>query len=269
MLPRLRRYARSLARDGHEADDLLQDCVENAIASQGHWRGANLAGWMMAIMTNLTQPASPPATLRHLFRAGRSAEPASTAEPSDPLERDRLLGAIDALSPDQRAVLMLVVVEGYSYAEIAVMLDIPLGTVMSRLSRRARRRRHAARAQHHRHPEAFMNNGDRGDMSEDELHAYVDGRCRPSGSRRRGVAGRKSARRRRGRRLESTERRHSRPVGAEPESGVMPAALRRAGTMRRFDISLAAAAIAACLSVIVGAGAGLSIAVSRPRRRPP
>jgi RNA polymerase sigma-70 factor (ECF subfamily) len=139
LLPRLRRYARSLAHDRQEADDLLQDCVENAIAGQGRWRGANLAGWLMAIMTNLNRNRH-----RHQKRSGMFAamddvaEPASTAEPSDPLERDRLLGAIDALSPDQRAVLMLIVVEGYSYAEIALMLDIPLGTVMSRLSRARR-----------------------------------------------------------------------------------------------------------------------------------
>ncbi len=136
LLPRLRRYARSLARDGHEADDLLQDCVENAIAGQGYWRGANLAGWMMAIMTNLNRNRHRRQQRSGMFSAlDDVAEPASTTEPADPLERDRLLGAINALSPDQRAVLMLIVIEGYSYAEIAVMLDIPLGTVMSRLSR--------------------------------------------------------------------------------------------------------------------------------------
>lgn len=139
LLPRLRRYARSLAHNGHEADDLLQDCVENAIAGQGHFRGANLAGWMMAIMTNLNRNRHRRQQRSGMFSAmDEVAEPASAGEPPDPLERDRLLDAINALSPDQRAVLMLVVVEGYSYAEIAVMLDIPLGTVMSRLSRARR-----------------------------------------------------------------------------------------------------------------------------------
>jgi RNA polymerase sigma-70 factor (ECF subfamily) len=60
---------------------------------------------------------------------------AAVEQPSDPLERSRLEGALNALSEENRAVLMLVVMEGYTYQQVADMLDIPIGTVMSRLSR--------------------------------------------------------------------------------------------------------------------------------------
>ena len=66
---------------------------------------------------------------------GEAERMAATGEPADPLERRRLEAAIDQLPPDNRAVLMLVVVEGYTYAEVAATLGVPIGTVMSRLSR--------------------------------------------------------------------------------------------------------------------------------------
>ncbi len=135
VLPRLRRYARSLSRSGAEAEDLLHDCLEQGLAKQATWRGENLAGWLMTVMTNLYRNRG-----RHEPGPGRvgvdAAERTAAAEdPADPLERRRLAAAIDMLSPDNRAVLMLVVVEGYTYAEVAATLGIPIGTVMSRLSR--------------------------------------------------------------------------------------------------------------------------------------
>lgn len=139
LLPRLRRYARSLSADRDDADDLLQQCLENALARRPTWRGENLAAWLMAIMTNLSRNRH--RSRRRAGAAGPSEDetelPAAAGE-QDPLERDRLAAAIDRLDPDQRAVLMLVVVEGYTYAEVAAMLEIPLGTVMSRLSRARR-----------------------------------------------------------------------------------------------------------------------------------
>ena len=66
---------------------------------------------------------------------GEAERIAASGQPADPLERRRLEAAIDRLGPDNRAVLMLVVVEGYTYAEVAATLGIPIGTVMSRLSR--------------------------------------------------------------------------------------------------------------------------------------
>jgi RNA polymerase sigma-70 factor (ECF subfamily) len=75
-------------------------------------------------------------TLVELDVAEELASPELTA---DPLERTRLEDALNSLSEENRAVLMLVVIEGYSYSEVAVALDIPIGTVMSRLSRARQR----------------------------------------------------------------------------------------------------------------------------------
>jgi RNA polymerase sigma-70 factor (ECF subfamily) len=139
LMPALRRYALSLSRNRQDAEDLVQDSLESAFAHIGAWRGANLRGWLLTIMTNLHRS-------RYRTLAGRTEsaaiETAETVEaPSaqgDPLERDRLLAAINLLAPEQRSVLMLVVVEGYTYAEVAEMQGIPIGTVMSRLSRARR-----------------------------------------------------------------------------------------------------------------------------------
>lgn len=139
LMPALRRYALALSRNRQDAEDLVQDSLEAAFANLGAWRGANLRGWLLTIMTNMHRG-------RYRTLAGRTrhaaieaaSDVAAPAGPDDPLERDRLVAAIDLLSPEQRSVLMLVVVEGYAYAEVAAMLGIPLGTVMSRLSRARR-----------------------------------------------------------------------------------------------------------------------------------
>jgi RNA polymerase sigma-70 factor (ECF subfamily) len=135
LLPDLRRYSRSLARSDADGEDLLQDSVERVLQSRATWSGINLRGWVLTIMTNL---------YRNGTRRGRrfpavdieAAEDLASTEPvADPLERNRLARAIDALTPDHRAVLMLVVIEGYSYAEVADIVHVPVGTVMSRLAR--------------------------------------------------------------------------------------------------------------------------------------
>ncbi len=139
LMPALRRYAASLSRSRQDADDLVQDAMEAAFAHIGAWRGVNLRGWLMTIVTNVHRRRYRTAAGRTQFapldEAGEVAAPATLG---DPLARDQLLAAIDLLAPEQRSVLMLVVVEGYAYAEIAAMLDIPVGTVMSRLSRARR-----------------------------------------------------------------------------------------------------------------------------------
>lgn len=136
LMPRLRRYARSLSKNMSEADDLVQDTLEAAIKGKSNWRGANFKSWMMTIMTNVyrnrRRSGFKPGTMVGLEDAG---EVAVQLPVSDPFERDKLWAAINALPSDYRAVLMLVVVEGYKYADVADMLAVPLGTVMSRLSR--------------------------------------------------------------------------------------------------------------------------------------
>lgn len=135
LMPDLRRYSRSLTRSDIDSEDLLQDSVERVLAARATWSGINLRGWVLTIMTNLHRNGS---------RRDRRFPPADIAEAEglavpeaagDPLERARLARALDALTPDHRAVLMLVVIEGYSYAEVADIARIPVGTVMSRLAR--------------------------------------------------------------------------------------------------------------------------------------
>ncbi len=141
LLPGLRRYSRSLTRSDFDGEDLLQDCVETALAKRASWRGGSLKAWVYTIMTNLHHnrgrnvrrfPAVDISEADHL-------EAPTTA--ADPLERDRLQAALDGLAPEYRSVLMLVVVEGYAYQEVADILGVPIGTVMSRLSRARERLR--------------------------------------------------------------------------------------------------------------------------------
>lgn len=139
LMPALRRYARSLSRDRQDAEDLVQDSLEAAFAHLGGWRGVNLRGWLLTIMTNLSRRRHRSAAGRAVFaELGEADALEAPGREGDPLERDRLLAAINLLAPEQRSVLMLVVVEGYAYAEVADMLAIPIGTVMSRLSRARR-----------------------------------------------------------------------------------------------------------------------------------
>lgn len=147
LLPRLRRYARVLARDAAAADDLVQDTLERAWARHRQWRpGSDLRAWVFSIMHNrhvdltrssLARPERPAA-------AGAEAEAeallqeAAAAPEIEALDLERAFGQ---LADEHRQVLVLVAVEQMSYAEAAEALGVPVGTVMSRLSRaRARLR---------------------------------------------------------------------------------------------------------------------------------
>jgi len=137
-VPRLRLYARALTGNMTAADDLVQDSLSRAIEKHHLWqRGTNLAAWLTTIM-------------RHQFidncRSRRTVSFTELIEdriesltaPADQLlhmELERTGDAIDRLPVDYREVLILVAVEGMSYEEAAVLLDIPVGTVRSRLSR--------------------------------------------------------------------------------------------------------------------------------------
>lgn len=138
-MPALRRYAHALTGNGADAEDLFQDCLERALAHEKSWRGANLKAWLFTLMTNrhkntLRSARARPQTTS-LDAATQIAEQQS--EP-DPFAHDRLVKAMRLISEDGRAVLLLVVLEGYTYAEVAAILEIPIGTVMSRLSRARR-----------------------------------------------------------------------------------------------------------------------------------
>jgi RNA polymerase sigma-70 factor (ECF subfamily) len=139
LLPSLRRYSRSLTRTDADGDDLLQDCVEKVLTRRGQWRGLNLRGWMLTIMTNLYRNGLRQRAGRSFVDLEESVDMPAPEIDADPLERSRLEIALNTLPEENRAVLMLVVVEGYSYQDVATMLDIPIGTVMSRLSRARKR----------------------------------------------------------------------------------------------------------------------------------
>ncbi len=149
--PRLARFARSLTRDEASADDLTQETIARALAAQ--WRfqpGTNLKAWLFRIMRNtylntLRDSASRP-QLVSLDEFG--AEPAgSRAEAFNPVEADvilradlRRIGQAYRTLPSVLAVpLYLAAIEELSYAEVAAILDIKVGTVMSRIYRARRR----------------------------------------------------------------------------------------------------------------------------------
>jgi len=135
-LPGLRRYARALTGDRWAADDLVQDTLERACAKWQLWvAGSDLRAWLFTLMHNLylNQRRSARVALSSMSidEMEDILEAPSSTGP-DPLDISRCL---QRLPPDQRAVLLLVVLEDMSYQEAARMLAIPLGTVMSRLSR--------------------------------------------------------------------------------------------------------------------------------------
>jgi RNA polymerase sigma factor (sigma-70 family) len=137
-IPALRRYARALLRDPSAADDLVQDCLERAIARWSQRRDGNAKSWLFAILHNLAINRLRQGTRRgaHLS-LDAVAETAMTTPPAQEaglLGRD-IIAALAALPEEQRSVLLLVGVEDLSYADTARVLAIPIGTVMSRLAR--------------------------------------------------------------------------------------------------------------------------------------
>ncbi|WP_173509841.1 RNA polymerase sigma factor [Sinorhizobium psoraleae] len=138
LMPALRRYSRSLTRSDPDGEDLLQDCVEKVLARRAQWRGVNLRAWAFTIMTNLYRNRHRHWVQHPEVELDDELGLASEADNADPLEKLRLERALDGLSAENRSVLMLVVIEGYRYQDVADMMAIPIGTVMSRLSRARR-----------------------------------------------------------------------------------------------------------------------------------
>lgn len=133
-IPRLRRYARALAGDNHLADDLVQDTLERALTKFHLWRhGSDLRAWMFTIMHNVF--INQLKARRELALDDAVEDGLQSAPQSDPLELRDLETALRRLPVEQREVLLLVGLEQLSYAEASQALDVPVGTVMSRLSR--------------------------------------------------------------------------------------------------------------------------------------
>jgi RNA polymerase sigma-70 factor (ECF subfamily) len=141
-IPRLRRYARALAGDRHQADDLVQDTLERALNKLHLWRpGSDMRAWLFAIMHNVfvNQVRGRRQDTDALADDDLIAAPVGTV---DRLEIRDLQAVLMAIPAEQRAVVLLVGLEEMSYAEAAKSLGVPIGTVMSRLARGRERLRH-------------------------------------------------------------------------------------------------------------------------------
>ncbi len=137
-IPRLRRYARALTRDPNTADDLVQDCLARALGKLHLWQeGTDLRAWLFTILHNQY--------VNHIRRAVREGAAVGLSENEPLLSRGPQQGrrlelrdlerAIVKLPEEQRSVILLVGLEGMRYEEVAAVLDVPVGTVRSRLSR--------------------------------------------------------------------------------------------------------------------------------------
>ena len=140
LLPRLRRFARGLTRDAGDADDLCQGAVERALKSRHLWQqGTRLDSWMYRITRNLWIDERRAAGRRGPHDPIDDAITQVAGDGANAVEAgalaDDIDGAMSRLPDEQREVVMLVLVEGYAYREAADILEVPIGTVTSRLAR--------------------------------------------------------------------------------------------------------------------------------------
>jgi RNA polymerase sigma-70 factor, ECF subfamily len=132
-IPALRRYARSLTRDADIADDLVQDTLVRALRSEHLFHGGEVRSWLYTILTNLNRNRLRSLARRPLHASLEDNDAPDMAGPEGggrDIER-----ALATLVEDQRNTLLLVVLEGLTYREVAEVQGVPIGTVMSRLAR--------------------------------------------------------------------------------------------------------------------------------------
>jgi len=138
LIPRLRRYARALTRDAQRADDLVQDTLLRGLIKQDRWEpGTNLRAWLFTLMHNQY--------VNDVRRASRetgtididdvSSSLVATTDPTASRQLHELERALGQLATEQREVILLVGLEGFSYEDAAGILAVPVGTIRSRLSR--------------------------------------------------------------------------------------------------------------------------------------
>ena len=140
LLPRLRRFAHALSRNAADADDLTQGTIERALRSQSQWQsGTSLDSWLYRIMRNLWID-----TVRARGRREDLHAPVEEAERvgDDPrtaieakVDLSKAMASMQCLPDEQREVVALILIEGFSYQECSEILGIPMGTVSSRLVR--------------------------------------------------------------------------------------------------------------------------------------
>ena len=132
-IPALRRYARALTRDAETADDLVQDTLVRALRSEHLFHGGAVRSWLYTILTNLNRNRLRSLARRPIVRQLEDDDAADIAGPEAggrDIER-----ALALLVEEQRTALLLVVLEGLTYREVAEVQGVPIGTVMSRLAR--------------------------------------------------------------------------------------------------------------------------------------
>lgn len=137
LLPRLRRFARVLARDPHDADDLVQTAIERALAHAGQLRtDAPLAAWMFGILRHAWIDEQRTRGRRgRLFAVGESTEDVVDVTHGAAVDALAVQDAVARLPQEQRLAVALVLVEGLSYKEAAHVMEVPIGTLTSRLAR--------------------------------------------------------------------------------------------------------------------------------------
>jgi RNA polymerase sigma-70 factor (ECF subfamily) len=131
-IPALRRYARALTRDSETADDIVQDTLLRALRSEHLFHGGDVRAWLYTILTNLNRNRLRGLSRRPALIPIKDSDLTISAPDSGARDISR---ALDELPEEPRAALLLVVLEGLTYREVAEVQGVPIGTVMSRLAR--------------------------------------------------------------------------------------------------------------------------------------
>jgi len=137
LLPRLRRFARNLTRNPHDADDVVQIAIERALTRLDQWhRDARLDSWLFRIVRNAwIDELRSRARRDALFAPEEAGEAVGVAAMDREVDRLSVEAAMAQLPEEQRLAVSLVLVEGLPYKEAALVLDVPIGTLTSRLAR--------------------------------------------------------------------------------------------------------------------------------------
>lgn len=137
LLPRLRRFARSITFHREDADDVVQIAVERALTRSAQWEpGSRLDSWMFRIVKNAwIDEARARARRDQLFAPEEEGEHVGDDRAEAQQQRMAIEQALRRLSEEHRMVIGLVLVDGMPYKEAAEVLDIPMGTLTSRLAR--------------------------------------------------------------------------------------------------------------------------------------
>jgi RNA polymerase sigma-70 factor (ECF subfamily) len=147
LLPALRGYARNLMRNREMAEDLVQDCLERVVTRWSERKSIeSTRSWMFAIVHNLAVNRLKQQAQRGPHLDIADIDESTLVQPAgqeDRIRHNELMRALQALQDDQRAAIVLVCIDGLSYAEAALELDVPIGTVMSRLARARAKLQHA------------------------------------------------------------------------------------------------------------------------------